>query len=72
MAPGIARRERATLVVLRRRPDEALAARCGQRLDSAVEPFLRERLGLASPRPETGTPKQALGLIRAEIASIDG
>ena len=39
-----------------------------ERVDGAVEPELRERLGLARARAEAGTPEQPLGLRRAELA----
>ena len=68
MAPGVGRRDRISLVVLGTRPDEPLALRTGQRMDSAVETLLRKLLGLARPRPEAGTPEQALGLTRPEAA----
>ena len=72
VAPGVGRRDRVPVVVLGRVPDEPLALRMGQQANGAVEAFLRERLGLARSRPETGTPEQALGLSRAEAASING
>ena len=72
MPPGVAGRETAALVVARGGADELLALRARQRADGAVEPELRERLGLALPRPEAGTPEQTLGLLASEGASIDG
>ena len=72
MAPGVAGREPAALVVVRRRADELLAARTRQRADGAVEPELRERRRLALPRPEAGTPEQTLGLLASEGAFIGG
>ncbi len=72
MAPRVARGERASLLVLRRRADESLTACAGQCVDGVVEPALGECFGFASPRPESGTPKQALGLLRAELSVVHG
>jgi hypothetical protein len=54
------------------RPDETLSLGPGQRVDGAVEPFPGELLGLTRARPETGAPKQPLGLNRPEAAPING
>jgi hypothetical protein len=51
---------------------EALALRPRQRADGAVEPLLREPLGLTGARPETGAPKEPLGLDGPEATSVDG
>src|SRR5215211_970951 len=72
VAPGVPRREPAALVVPRRRPSEPLPPRRRQRLDGTVQALLREGLGLAAARTETGTPKQAFGLLWPEFAPIDG
>jgi hypothetical protein len=53
------------------RPDQPVALRVGQRVDGAVEALLREPLLLTGARPETGTPEQPLGLLRAEVASVE-
>src|SRR5205807_733364 len=66
VAPGVARRQGAALVVVRLRPDELLRPRLDQGPDSPVEALLRERLGFAGARPETGAPEQPLGLRRSE------
>jgi hypothetical protein len=54
------------------RADQPVALRVGQRVDGAVQALLCEALLLTGTRPETGTPEQALGLLRAEVASVDG
>ena len=72
VAPRVARRERASLLVLRARADESLAPRRGQRANGLVQTLPRELPGLSSARPETGTPEQALGLIGTEFATVDG
>jgi hypothetical protein len=41
-------------------------------MDRALEPELREALGLAGAGAEAGAPKQALGLRLAEMATVDG
>ena len=53
-------------------PDELLVARVDERVHRAVEPELRERLGLALARAEAGTPEQALGLRLSERTTVDG
>jgi hypothetical protein len=60
------------LVVDGSRPDETLALGPGQRVDSAVEPFPGELLGLTRARAETGAPEEPLGLNRSEAAPVDG
>jgi hypothetical protein len=72
VSPCIERRERVTVVVVRLGASETFAARVRQLVDGAVEPELREPLGLARPWPETGTPEQALGLRLTEVPSVDG
>ena len=72
MAPGVAGREPAALVVVRGRADELLGAWPRQRADGAVEPELRERRRFALPGPEPGTPEQTLGLLASEGAGIGG
>ena len=72
VAPRVARRERASFLVLRARADESLASRRGQCANGLVQALPRELPGLASARPETGTPEQALGLLGAEFAPVDG
>src|SRR5215218_3535410 len=72
VAPGVPRREPAALVVPRRRPSEPLPPRRRQRLDGTVQALLREGLGLAAARTETGTPKQAFGLLWPEFAPMTG
>ena len=70
--PRVEGRDRVPVAVLGRMPDEPLALRMGQRGDGAVEALLRELLGLARARAESGAPEEALGLSRPEAASIDG
>ena len=72
VAPGVAGREPPAPVVAGSGPDEPLSARPDQRMDGVAEPELRERLGLAGPRPEAGTPEQALSVLAPERALIDG
>ena len=72
VAPGIARRERAALLVLRTRPDETLASRRGEGANGLVQALPRELPCLPPARPETGTPEQALGLLGAEFAPVHG
>jgi len=68
--PRVVRRERARLVVLRRRADEVLAARIRQRLHGAVESEVRQCFRFALARAEAGTPEQPLSLSGAERARI--
>ena len=70
VAPRVVRRERAALLVFRRRADELLRPGMRQRMDGAVEPELRERVGLALARAEAGTPKQPLSLSGSERARV--
>ena len=72
VAPGVVRRERPTLLVLRLQADELLVAGIGQRVDGAVEPELRERFGFALARAEAGTPEQALGLCDTKRPLVNG
>jgi hypothetical protein len=60
------------MVVVRLRAPQALAARVGQRVDGAVQPELREPLGLTWTWAEAGTPKEPLGLRLAEAPSVHG
>jgi hypothetical protein len=59
------------VVVDRVRADESLPARMRQRVDGAVQAFLRELLRLTRPRAEAGTPEQPFGLGGPETASMD-
>ncbi len=70
VAPRVVRRERPSLVVVRRVSDELLASGIRQRVDGAVEAEPRERLRLTPARAEAGTPEQPLCLSRPEGASI--
>ena len=72
VAPGVDRRDRVSVVVDRLRAGQAVALRVRQRMDGAVQALLREPFLFARARPETGTPEQPLGLLRAEVASVDG
>ncbi len=72
VAPGVVRRQRTSLLVGRRRTDELLGARTRQRLHGSVEAARRERLRLALPRAEAGTPEQPLSLSGAELPPVDG
>jgi hypothetical protein len=72
VAPGVARRERAPLIVVGRRAGQPGGRRPRERRDGAVEPDLGEALGLAGPRPEAGAPEQPVGLLDAERAAICG
>ena len=72
VAPRVARRERASFLVLRARADESLAPRRGQRANGLVQALPRKFPGLSSARPETGTPEQALGLLGTEFAPVNG
>jgi hypothetical protein len=71
VAPGVSWSERATLAVVRLRPDEALLTGVGQRMDGGVEALPRERLGLALARPEAGTPEEPFGLLGAEASFVN-
>jgi hypothetical protein len=71
VAPRVAGREGAALVVFRSRPHEPLPTGGSQGLDGAVQALLRKRLGLSPAGPETGTPEQAFGLLGSEFAFID-
>ena len=62
VAPGVEGRERPALLVVRPVPDEVLPARMRQLVDGAFEPEASELLRLTGSRPETGAPKQPLGL----------
>ena len=72
VAPGVAGSEPAALLVTGLGADELLRTRPGERMDGGVEPELRQRLGFAAPRPEAGTPEQALGLRALERSLVDG
>src|SRR5207248_286521 len=72
VAPGVVGRECAALVVLRRRPDEALAPRPRERPDGTVEPERRERGRLTGARPESGAPEQPLRLRGPERTTVNG
>ena len=69
VAPGVVRRERVSLLVVRRVPDELLATGIRQRVDGAVEPELGESLRLTGPRPEARAPEKPLGLRGPELPS---
>ncbi len=68
--PRVVGSERATLVVVRARTAQPLAGGMRQRADGAVEPELRERLGLARTRAEPRSPEEPLGLRLAEASSV--
>jgi hypothetical protein len=72
VSPRVIGRERALVVVHGSGADEALAGRARQRANGAVETELREPFRLTWARPETGTPKQPLGLSGPELAPVDG
>ena len=64
VAPGVVGRERAALVVVRRRADERSRAAAASASGRRRRARARERRRLALPGPEAGTPEQALGLPR--------
>ena len=66
VAPGVGGRQRVTLVVARRAADQPLGARVHELVHRALQPQRRQRLRLAPPRPEAGTPEQPLGLCFAK------
>jgi hypothetical protein len=70
VAPGIGGREWMALRVVRRRADEVLEAGIDERVDGLREPELRQRLGLARARAETGTPEQPFGLRHIETPPV--
>ena len=70
VTPGVARRERAAVLVVRPGALQALRMRVRQRVDGAVEPALGELLGLAGLGSEPRAPQQATGFVRAEMAAI--
>ncbi len=72
MTPGVVRRERQALVVLRRRPDERLCVRIGQRVYGAVQAEPGECFRFALARAEAGAPKQPLRVGGVERTFEDG
>jgi hypothetical protein len=72
MTPRVVRRERSALLVVRLVSYEVLSARMRQLVDGTFEPEASELLRLAGSWPETGTPKQPLGLRGPELPSPHG
>src|SRR5438105_3438790 len=72
VAPGVVRRERAAVVVVRLGAAQALAPWVRQGVDGVLEAVLGQALGLTGAWAETGAPKEALGLRLAEPSAVDG
>ena len=73
VAPRIGGRQGQAVIAMRLRALETrLAVRAGQRVNGPAQALARELRRLAGRRPEAGTPKQALGLLGTEAASIGG
>ncbi len=72
MAPGVARCETVSLVVMRTRSDPTLAGGVGERSDGAIETEPGETCCLASSGAESGSPEKSLGLSVTKGTRIDG
>ena len=71
--PGVARRQRQSVVVVRcGSVQPRLALRAGQRQHRPAQSLAAQLRRFARGRAEAGAPEQALGLLGAEAAAVDG
>ena len=67
VTPGVARRQRVIVAVVRARALQAARMRVRERAHGGIETSLRQPLRLAAARAEAGPPQQAPGLLRPTL-----
>src|SRR5262249_54445064 len=72
LTPGVVGSERTPLLVVGLVAHQVLAPGVRQVVNGAFQPEAGQLPRLTGPRPETGTPKQPLGLCFSELPSPDG